>query len=97
MHTIINNNNISIKKYNSFFNKLIGFMFKKSADYGIYFKNCNGVHTFFCYFPLDIFLLDKDDNILYTYKNVGKNKIILPKKHVKNIVEIPSNIVKDDN
>lgn len=91
-----------IKKYNSFFQKLNGFMFKKEANYGIYFKNCNSIHTFFCFFPIDIYLLDKNNNILYVYKNIKKNKIILPKKGVKNIIEIPSGlydelIIKDDN
>lgn len=97
-----NNDIFIIKRYENFFNKLNGFMFKKNADYGIYFKNCSSIHTFFCYFPIDIYLLDKDDNILFIYKNVGKNKIIFPKKNVKNIIEIPSYlydelILKDDN
>lgn len=94
MYIDIDGKKILIKKYNNFFDKLRGFMFKKSADYGIYFKNCNGIHTFFCYFPLNIYLLDKNNNVLYTYNNLGKNKIILPKKGVKNIVEIPYNIEK---
>lgn len=96
MHKIITKDKLMIKIYNNFFDKLKGFMFKKDADYGIYFKNCNGIHTFFCHFPLDIYLLDKNNNVLYSYKNIGKNKIILPKKNVKNVVEIPSNIVKGD-
>lgn len=102
MYTIYNNKKIIIKEYESFFKKLSGFMFKKRADYGIYFKNCNSIHTFFCYFPIDIYFLDKNNNILYTYKNVGKNKIILPKKDVKNTIEIPTGLcdklnLKDGN
>ena len=95
MYTIYNNKKIIIKEYKSFFKKLGGFMFKKKADYGIYFKNCNSIHTFFCYFPSDIYFL-------YTYKNVRKNKIILPKKDVKNTIEIPTGLcdklnLKDGN
>lgn len=102
MYTIYNNKKIIIKEYKSFFKKLGGFMFKNKADYGIYFKNCNSIHTFFCYFPIDIYFLDKDNNILYTYKNVRKNKIILPKKDVKNTIEIPTGLcdklnLKDGN
>lgn len=92
---------IEVKYYHSFFQKLIGFMFQKRKNYAIYFKNCNSVHTFFCFFLLDIYLLDKDNHILYTYKNIGPNRIILPKKNVSNIIEIPSNLIdnftiKDD-
>lgn len=92
MYKFENDKEFNIKKYNNFFAKLIGFMFKKEANYGIYFKNCNSVHTFFCYMNLDIYLLDKNNNIIYTYKNVSKNRIILPKKNIKHIIEIPSNL-----
>ena len=102
MYTINNNKKIIIKEYKNFFKKLRGFMFKKEANYGIYFKNCNSIHTFFCYFPLDIYFLDKNNNILYTYKNINKNKIILPKKNVKHTIEIPTGLcdklnLKDGN
>lgn len=101
MYIVKNKEKIDIKLYSNFFNKLNGFMFKNKKNYGIYFKNCNSIHTFFCFFPLDIYLLDKNNNILYTYKNVGKNKIILPKKNVKNVLELPTEsydyfILKDD-
>lgn len=88
---------ITILYYDSFFKKLSGFMFKKKEDYGIYFKNCNSIHTFFCFFPLDIYLLDDNNNILFSYKNVKANKIILPKKKVKNIIEVPSGLCNELN
>ena len=34
---------------------------------------------------------DKDNNILYYYKDLGKNKVILPKKNVRKVFETPSN------
>ena len=70
-------------------------MFQKKKDYAIYFKNCNSIHTFFCFFPLDIYFLDKNDNILYAYHEVGKNRIFFPRKNVKNVLEVPSNIISD--
>lgn len=87
--------NIQVKYYNSFFKKLIGFMFQKKKKYAIYFKNCNNIHTFFCLFPLDIYLLDNNNNILYTYRNIGPNKIIGPKKNVKHVLEVPSDLIND--
>ena len=95
MYIIKRNNKIPIKLCNNFFNKSIGFMFQKRKNYALYFKNCNSIHTFFCLFPMDVYLLDKDNNILYSYYNLGSNKIILPKKGVKHILEVPSNMIKD--
>lgn len=95
MYIIKNNNKIPVKLCNNFVNKSIGFMFQKKKDYALYFKNCNSIHTFFCFFPMDVYMLDKDNNILYSYYNLGSNKIILPKKNVKNILEVPSNMIKD--
>ena len=40
---------------------------------------------------IDVILCDKDNTILYFYKDLGKNKIILPKKNVKKVFETPSN------
>lgn len=95
MYILENNTKIPVKYCNNFINKGIGFMFQKRKNYALYFHNCNSIHTFFCFFPLDVYLLDKNNHILYSYCNLKKNKIILPKKNVKNILEIPSNMVKD--
>ena len=39
-------------------------------------------------------MCNNDNIILYYYKNVGKNKIILPKKGVKKVYETPANYFK---
>ena len=36
-------------------------------------------------------MCNKDNTILYYYKNFGKNKIILPKKGVTKVYETPAN------
>lgn len=79
---------ISIKTCTTFKDRFIGFMFKKNKqNYGLHFPRCNSVHTFFCFQDLDIYMTDKDNNILYIYKNIKPNRIILPKKGVINIYE----------
>lgn len=97
MKILSNDNEINIKICDNYFNKLLGLMFKKNIDYGILLKNCNSVHTFFCFINLDIIMLDKDFNIIKIYENVSKNKIIYPAKNVKHILEVPSNIINLDN
>ena len=74
---------------NTFFKKLKGLMFTKDCNYIMKFK-CNGIHTFFMKFNIDVILTDKNHQILYIYKNISPNKIILPKKGVKYTYEIKS-------
>lgn len=93
MKILSNNNEINIKICNNYFDKLLGLMFKKKVNYGILLKNCNSIHTFFCYINLDIIMLDKDFNIIKIYENVSKNKIIWPLQKVKHILEFPSGII----
>ena len=82
----------NLKECNKFSQKLIGFMFKKEKlDYGLLFDNCS-IHTFFCFQPLDIIMIDKDNKILM-YDNVKPNKIILKKKNIKYIIEFSHNLL----
>ena len=40
---------------------------------------------------IDIIMCDKDNDILYIYNDVNKNKIIWPKKKVTKVYELPVN------
>ena len=76
---ISDDENIKVKIANNFFKKLIGFMGKKDFDYGIIFPKTNSIHTFFMKENIDVIMCDKDNTILYYYKDLSKNKVILPK------------------
>ena len=84
---------IEIKNYDSFFKNFKGLMFKKHIDYGVRLR-ANGIHTFFMKQNIDVILTDKNNNILYTYKNLGPNKINWPKKHVYYTYELPAGTIK---
>ena len=75
----------------SFVSRLKGFMFKKNINNALLFDKCNSIHTFFMKENIDVILCDKDNTILYFYKNLGKNKIIWPKKNITKVYETPSN------
>lgn len=66
-------------------------MFKKEIKEGLCFPKCNSIHTFFMKINIDVIMTDKDFNILYIYKNLKPNKIILPKKNVYYTFELPVN------
>ena len=75
----------------SFYSRLKGFMFTKDIKHALLFNNCNSIHTFFMKENIDVIMCDKNNTILSYYKNLSKNKIILPKKGVSKVIETPSN------
>lgn len=87
-------NSKKIKEAKTFFQKLKGLMFKKNFDYILKFKT-NGIHTFFMKTKIDVVLTDKVGNILYIYKSLKPNRIILPKKHVTYTYEMPEGFVQN--
>ncbi len=86
-------NNIEIKEAKTFKQRLIGLMFKKNISYGLLFKNCKSVHTFFMKEEIDIVTTDQNDNIIKKYKNLKPWKILIAPKNTKNIYELPKNTI----
>ncbi len=91
MKLIYKNKSIDLYECKSFFTRLKGFMFTTNINKSLLFNNCNSVHTFFMKQNIDIIMCNKENIVLYYYKNIKKNKIILPKKGVYKVYETPSN------
>lgn len=85
---------MKIVEANSFYKKFKGLMFASDFDYILKIK-CNGIHTFFMKLPIDVFLTDKNNTVLYIYRNISPNKIILPKKGVKYTYEVKSGVINN--
>lgn len=66
-------------------------MFTKNITYAKIFNHCNSIHTFNMLENIDVIMCDKDNKILYYYNNLSKNKIILPKRNVYKVIELPVN------
>lgn len=91
MKLICNNKEIEIIDCKTFFSRFRGNMLKKNIKKALLFKHCNSIHTFFMRENIDVIMCDKDYKILYFYHNFGKNKILLPKKNVYAVIELPVN------
>ena len=89
MKLVYDNKSIELTECKSFYSRLKGFMFKKKIDKALLFNRCNSIHTFFMRSNIDVIMCDKDNKILYYYHDLGKNKIILPKKRVYKTIELP--------
>ena len=91
MKIVYKNKELNIKECKSFYDRFMGFMGKRNIDHGLLFNRCSSSHTFFMKEKIDVIMLDKDNNIKYIYKSLGKNKIILPKRNVYKTIELPIN------
>ena len=89
MKLMYDNKDIELLECKSFFSRLKGFMFQKKIDKALLFNNCNSIHTFFMKENIDVIMCNKDNLILYYYNNLGRNKVILPKRGVKKTIETP--------
>lgn len=85
---------MEIKEAKTFTQKLKGLMFQRNFDYILKFKT-NGIHTFFMKTNIDVILTDRNGKIMYIYRNLKPNRIILPKKGVKYTFEMPVNYLKN--
>lgn len=90
MKLICNNKEIELKECKSFFSRFRGFMLIKNINKALLFNHCNSIHTFFMKENIDVIMCNKDNLILYYYKNLGKNKIIFPKKGATKTYETPA-------
>ena len=91
MELIYDNKKITIYECKGFYTRLKGFMFCKEINHALLFNHCNSIHTFFMKKNIDVIMCDKEDNILYYYHNLSKNKIIFPKENVYKTIELPVN------
>ena len=89
MKLIYDSKSIELIECKSFFSRLKGFIYKKKIDKALLFNHCNSIHTFFMKNNIDVIMCNSDNVILYYYHNLGKNKIILPKRNIYKTIEIP--------
>lgn len=96
MYLKLNNQKINVLKADKFKLRLFGLMGKKEINYGILFPNCQAIHTFFMQSEIDVIGLNEDNQIIYIYRNVPKNKIVKIRSDNKktSILELPKNTSK---
>jgi len=90
---MLNFNKLEIKEARKFKDRLFGLMFKKNINYGLLFKRCKSIHTFFMLEEIDVIATDKENNILKSYKKVKPWRILIAPKGTKNIYELPKGTI----
>ena len=88
-----NDKKIEIFILTNIFKRFKGFMFKKNINYALCFPKCNSIHTFFMKENIDVYMTDKNNKVLFIFKDLKKNRIILPKKNIYYTYELPVNYI----
>lgn len=65
-------------------------MLCKNIDKALLFEHCNSIHTFFMLNNIDVIMCNKDNRVLYYYRNLSKNRVIWPKRDVTRVYETPA-------
>jgi len=91
MNLKLNNKKMEIIAANTFSKRLMGLMGKTNIDYGILFPKCNAIHTYFMKENIDVVGLNQENQIIYIYRDVPKNKIVKVSDDAKktSILELP--------
>lgn len=94
MYILVGRKKINLYECKTFNSRFMGLMFIRDFDYCLRFEKCNSIHTFFMRTNIDIVMTDRDNNVLYTFKDLKPWKVILPKKGVYNVYELPCGTLK---
>ena len=94
MKLMYQNREIALHECKTFYERLKGFMFAKAIDKALLFNRCNSIHTFFMKCNIDVIMCDSNNNVLYYYNDLPKNRIIFPKHGVYKVFELPVDYFK---
>jgi uncharacterized protein len=85
-----------IQMADSFFLRLKGLMFRKEPikNEGVWIVPCNAVHMFFMNFPIDIVLLNEQNEVVKIFENLQPWKMTKPLKSAHSTLELPSGSIE---
>lgn len=81
-----------VKLADSFFKRLKGLMFRKDPieNEGLWIIPCNAVHMFFMNFPLDIVLLNEQNEVVKVYQSLKPWRMTKPENAAHSTLELPA-------
>jgi len=99
---LVKNDNIiatEVTKAVGFVQRTVGLLNKTnlSFDEGLFFENCNSIHSFGMKFDFDAIYLDNDNKVVCLIENIKPNKVLPVIFKGKNILETASGSVKNNN
>ena len=96
MYLKTNNKTYEIIIADTFYKRLTGLIGQKNINFGMLFPKCNSIHTYFMKENIDVIGLDPNNEVIYKYENLDKNRVIKINNDIKktSILELPANSSK---
>lgn len=86
---------IEVIKADSFWQKTKGLI--KKENIAIFFKTRFGIHTFLMQYPIDIYILNRQNRVVKIKKSLKPNQVFLWNPFYQIVLEIPSDLVKKED
>ena len=78
----------------SYFKRLIGYMFRKQPHHSaILFTPCNNIHTFFMKFNIDVLFLDEHMQVIKKIESLRPGKVVTMVMGAKMVIESEEGIL----
>ncbi|WP_461205473.1 DUF192 domain-containing protein [Clostridium sp. DL1XJH146] len=86
----------NVVEANTFFKRLKGLMFTKelSPQTAMYIHPCNGVHTYFMNYAIDVLYLDINNQIISIDKNMKPYKLGKPHQNAVAVIELSNGMIE---
>lgn len=91
----INDVCFSVQIGNRFFQRLRGLIGRKIDEReGFLLTPCNGVHTWFMSYPIDVLYLSRDFHVLHCDRQVSPGRMLKPVHGAKQVLELRGGTIK---
>lgn len=86
-----------VKLANTFFKRLRGLMFRRrlAPDEALWLRPCNGVHTFWMFFAIDVIFLDREMRIVRLVENLRPFRVTRPHLSARSVIEMPAHSISN--
>lgn len=80
---------------NTFFKRLRGLMFRRSLapNQALWLRPCNGVHTFWMFFAIDVIFLDRELRIVKLVENMRPFRVTKPHLGARSVLEMAAHSI----
>ena len=63
-------------------------------DEGLWIRPCNGIHTFWMRFSIDVLFLDRELKVVKVIHSLSPFRISIPVPQAKSVIEVPAGTAK---
>ena len=80
---------------NTAWTRLCGLMFRRALAHGhaLWIRPCNGVHTFWMRFAIDVIYLDREMRVVRLIENLRPFRLTMPQRAARSVIELPAHTI----